>query len=224
MSLPEDPREAWVLRSAEVDERRTAKHELVLEVKRLVEASALMRIKPMEPERIRELASACRELADRMEAEPSWRERGGLAMAPGSDSVLQERSGITGRSNALAPPLSLEFEGNLTKGSAVWTAAYEGPPGCLHGGFVAAAFDDLLGCAQMASGTAGFTGTLTIRMRKPIPHNERIDYDAAVDRIEGRKLIVKGKALLGDEVLAEAEGLFITPKGGVPIPPDEEPG
>ena len=44
----------------------------------------------------------------------------------------------------------------ITRGHAVWTDAYEGPTHCLHGGFVAAAFDDLLGCAQMASGYAGF--------------------------------------------------------------------
>ncbi len=33
-------------------------------------------------------------------------------------------------------------------GSVTFTAAYEGPPGCVHGGYVAAAFDELLGVTQ----------------------------------------------------------------------------
>ena len=37
---------------------------------------------------------------------------------------------------------------------------YEGPPGHVHGGLVAAMFDELLGFAQLSG---GFTGTLTIR-------------------------------------------------------------
>jgi len=51
-------------------------------------------------------------------------------------------------------------DGELTRGWAVWTEPYEGPANTLHGGFVAAAFDDLMGFAQVASGTAGYTGTL----------------------------------------------------------------
>ena len=95
-------------------------------------------------------------------------------------------------------------EGELTRGWAVYRAPYEGPPGCLHGGFVAAAFDDLLGWAQMASGKAGFTGTLTIKMRRPTPLEERIDYEAGVDRVQGRKIWCWGKSRCGSQLLAEA--------------------
>ena len=51
----------------------------------------------------------------------------------------------------------------------MFNAAYEGPPGNVHGGMVAAAFDEVLGMAQSLSGNAGFTGTLTIRYRSPTP-------------------------------------------------------
>ncbi|MBA3302751.1 MAG: hypothetical protein H0U26_02625, partial [Acidimicrobiia bacterium] len=138
-----------------------------------------------------------------------------LALSGGDDSTLLERSGITGRSNPLAPPLHLTSAGELTKAWAIWTDAYEGPPNCLHGGFVAAAFDDLMGVAQMASGNAGFTGTLTVRMRRPTPLHERIDYEAGVERAEGRKITVWGKSWAGDALLAEATILFIAPRGGV---------
>jgi acyl-coenzyme A thioesterase PaaI-like protein len=149
-----------------------------------------------------------------LEALPSLRARGGLASAGGPDSALLERSGIAGRSNPLAPPLHMWFEGDKVRGWAVYTEPYEGPAGCLHGGFIAAAFDDLLGFAQMASGQAGYTGTLTVKMRRPTPLNRRLDYEAGVERVEGRKIFVWGKCHDGDELLSEAEIVFISPRDG----------
>jgi len=91
--------------------------------------------------------------------------------------------------------------------------AAEGPPGCLHGGWVATAFDDLMGLAQMASGKAGFTGTLTVKMLKPTPLHQRIDYEASLDHVDGRKIWCKASARHGDELLGEAEIVFISPRG-----------
>ncbi len=151
-------------------------------------------------------------LADRLGEAPSLRARGGAASASPADAVLVERSPVSGRSNPLAPPLHLEMSEGVTRGWAVWTDAYEGPPGCLHGGYVAAAFDDLMGLAQMASGKAGYTGTLTVRMLKPTPLNHRIDYEAHLERLEGRKIWCRATARAGDQLLADAEILFIAPR------------
>ena len=99
-------------------------------------------------------------------------------------------------------------------GWAEYAHQYEGPPGCVHGGFVAAAFDDLLGAAQTLSGIAGFTGTLTIRMIRPTPLLRRIDYEGGVARVEGRKIFAWGRARHGTDLVAEAEGVFVSPRGG----------
>jgi hypothetical protein len=40
-------------------------------------------------------------------------------------------------------------------------SAYEGPPGCVHGGYVAAAFDEMLGFVQSLGGNPGMTARLT---------------------------------------------------------------
>ena len=85
----------------------------------------------------------------------------------------------------------------------------------MHGGFVAAAFDDVLGCAQMKSGRAGYTGTLTIKMLRPTPLGKRIDYAAGVDHVDGRKIYVWGTSECEGERLGEAEILFIAPKSGL---------
>ena len=132
------------------------------------------------------------------------------------DNAHPERSPLTGRSNALAAPLRLWFDGELTYGEATYPEIYEGPPGLVHGGYAIAAFDDLLGVAQSASGQAGLTGTLSVRLRRGTPLNRRIDYVAGVDRVEGRKVFAWGKAELDGELLAEATGIFIEPRGGHP--------
>jgi predicted thioesterase len=64
----------------------------------------------------------------------------------------------------------------------------------------------------MASGSAGFTGTLTVKMLKPTPLNQRIDYEAWHDRVEGRKIWCRATARHGDELLGEAEIVFISPR------------
>jgi acyl-coenzyme A thioesterase PaaI-like protein len=88
-------------------------------------------------------------------------------------------------------------------------AAYEGPPGCVHGGFIAAAFDEVLGLTQSLSGQAGMTGTLTIKYRKPTPLHTELRFEGRLDSINGRKVQASAKLYAGDTVTAEGTGLFI---------------
>lgn len=213
MSLPSDPSQIYLGGEPVEDEGRAAKHRLVREVKRIVDDVALLDVGANEIDDLNDFADEACTLADRVERAPSLRAFGGAAVAGPADAVLAERSPISGRSNPLAPPLHLEVTDGVTRAWAVWTDAYEGPPGCLHGGWVAAAFDDLMGLAQMASGKAGFTGTLTVKMMKPTPLNRRIDYEAWLDRVDGRKIWCKASARHGDELLGEAEIVFISPRG-----------
>lgn len=215
MTLPPDPRTTYDAHEPITDERRARKHELVTQVKRLIELTA--HLDPGEiddPAELDALVDATSALADRMEPLPSLHAKGGLGAAGGDDSALLERSGISGRSNPLAPPVQWHVGTDRTVGWATYSPAYEGPVGCLHGGFVAAAFDDLMGAAQMMSKQAGYTGTLVVRMRRPTPLNKRIDYEAVVDRIAGRKIFVSGTAHCDGELLADAEIVFIAPADG----------
>jgi acyl-coenzyme A thioesterase PaaI-like protein len=220
--LPDDAREVWAGMGVHAPDQgnRGRKHRLVTEVKRLIDRVALLDINGADgaaglDRQLEGLIKGTAALADTAASLPSLDKNGGMAMSGSDDAVLAERSGFSGHSNPLAPPMTIVVDGEVTKASATWTAAYEGPPGCLHGGYVAAAFDDLLGVAQMASGQAGFTGTLTVRMVAPTPLFEQIDYEAGVDRIEGRKIWCWGTAKVGDRLLAEATCLFIQPKVGL---------
>jgi acyl-coenzyme A thioesterase PaaI-like protein len=217
MTLPPDPRSVYQTDDPPEDGPRARKHRLVREVKRLIEAVALLDCEACDHTDLDELIARTREVADRVAVLPSLATTGGLAMAGGADAALLERSGISGRSNPLAPPLQMHLDDDgICRGTATYGAAYEGPPGCLHGGFVAAAFDDLLGFAQIASGRAGYTGTLTVRMLRPTPLFRPIRYEAGFDRADGRKIWCWGRAWDGDTLLAETEILFIAPRGGIP--------
>jgi acyl-coenzyme A thioesterase PaaI-like protein len=101
--------------------------------------------------------------------------------------------------------------GYAIEGDVTFGPAYEGPPGHVHGGYVCAMFDELLGFAQLSG---GFTGTLTIVFRRPTPLNRRLLLRAWVDRVEGRKRFIRGTAHAGDALLTEAEGIFIAPREG----------
>ena len=214
VSLPPDARTTYVSLDPPEDDRRAAKHRLVREVQRVIELVAQLDSDRADPELVDPITSRVRELADTLEPLPSLHDRGGLGAQSGPQGSLLERSGISGRSNPLAPPVQWTVRDEGTVGSAVYSPAYEGPIGHVHGGFVAAAFDDLMGAAQVTSGQAGYTGTLTVRMIRPTPLGQRIDYEAGIDRVEGRKIWVWATSSCDGERLAEASIVFIAPRDG----------
>ncbi len=122
-----------------------------------------------------------------------------------------DNSPIAGLSNPLAPPLRLRVEDNKVKGDIRWGSQYEGPPGCVHGGYIAGAFDEVLGLAQDLGGQPGMTGTLTIKYRRPTPLHADLHFVGQFDRRDGRKSFTTGWLYDADDnLLAEAEGLFIS--------------
>lgn len=195
--------------SSSISARRRRKHVLADHVRALVSDVLMLDAEATEEAALasaeEHLISLRRELA----AMPDLRGVG-LHLAP-HDASLFERSPVTGRCNAHAVPLEVWVDGDLTRGHASYGDAYEGPPGRVHGGYVVAAFDDLLGVAQAASGVAGFTGSLTVRLSAPTPLNARIDYEAGVTSVAGRKVVVWGRSFCRGVLLAEAEGTFIEP-------------
>lgn len=219
--LPDDALQIWLMTMGAPTPGRVAKHDLVAQVRRLIGATVLLDVGELATDEaeglddLHELVAAVSSLADRVTGMPTL--PGSQAAGGGDDARLLERSGISGHANPLAVPLHLEVKGDRLIGRAEYPAQYEGPPGCLHGGFVAAAFDDLLGAAQILSGRAGFTGTLTVKMRRPTPLFRPIEYEAWVDRAEGRKIVVKGTASHDGDLLADAEGIFISPSENNPL-------
>ena len=123
-----------------------------------------------------------------------------------------DQSPFTGLANPLSPPIELvETAEWAITGHVTYDAAFEGPPGCVHGGHIAAAFDEVLGFVQGMSGTPGFTGTLTIRYRRPTPLHQPLRLVGEIVRVDERKIFTEGRLTAGDTLYAEGESLFITP-------------
>jgi acyl-coenzyme A thioesterase PaaI-like protein len=127
----------------------------------------------------------------------------------GDPHAFFDWSPMLGRANPLAPPIVVEGIDGRVVARVRYGSAYEGPPGCVHGGHIAAGFDEILGVANSVSGTPAMTGTLTIRYRKPTPLYRDLRYVAYLDKISGRKVSTRGELWDGDVLTAEAEGLFI---------------
>jgi len=166
------------------------------------------------------LAAEVESLADRIGALPHIPrtdiavEGVNASLARRHDTLLVERSTINGRGNPLAPPMRMWADGEVIRGEAYFTAPYEGPAGRVHGAWVAACFDEIMGCAQGASGAFGYTGTLTITLRRATPLYTKITYEAGFSHREGRKIHGWGRCYADGRLTAEATGLFVIPANG----------
>lgn len=135
-------------------------------------------------------------------------------------------SPVVGLLNPLSPPVRMwRVDTDVAAeihGEARFDAAYNGPPGCVHGGVIAEVFDELLGCVCVSNGLGGFTGTLTIIYRNTTPLEHPVTLRGWHDRSEGRKVFARGELRHGETLCAEAEGIFIRseslPGGGVTPP------
>lgn len=126
------------------------------------------------------------------------------------DMFFLDFSPLVGPLNPLAPPIitRAQDDGSVV-GEVVFGTAYEGPPGCVHGGFIAAAFDEVCGFAMGLSGLVGMTVRLEISYRSPTPLHEEVRYEARLDRVERRKIFTTATLRHGDRLCAEATGLFV---------------
>jgi acyl-coenzyme A thioesterase PaaI-like protein len=165
------------------------------------------------PSEVLEAAAArMREVVALLEGYGSDRQYEGFAESSGvgHGETFFDWSPVLGLSNPLAPPMHLAVQGETVVALTRFGSAYEGPPGCVHGGFVAAAFDDVLGLTQSLSGQMGMTGTLTVRYRRPTPLYAELRFEGRVEEVSGRKVTTSGQLYAGGSLTAEATGLFIS--------------
>lgn len=128
---------------------------------------------------------------------------------------FQDTGPIVGLSNPIAPPLDaqVDAEAGLVRARARFSAAYEGAPGLLHGGILAAAFDELLGLATVFSGGAGMTRELRVRYLRPTPLHVELRFTGRLDRTSGRRLFVSAEVEAEGVRTAEASGVFVAVGG-----------
>jgi len=122
-----------------------------------------------------------------------------------------------GRDNVVAPPLvfgepTIRDGVRVTNAIARAGARYEGRAGILHGGIVAACFDEVCAVAQRDSGVAGLTRTLEVRYRGPVRVDEAMVFTAWLEHDDGRRALVRGACHVGDDLRADATAEFARPR------------
>jgi hypothetical protein len=115
---------------------------------------------------------------------------------------------IFGTCNPLAVPVRLSYEPPKAIGRAVFDVAYEGAPGCVHGGALAATFDMILTAANALSGSTGPTVGLTMRYRRPTLTKEEAVFEGWVTEVTERRVYSLGRIVQGGVVTVEAQGEF----------------
>ncbi|MGW0160996.1 PaaI family thioesterase [Mycobacterium sp. NPDC003323] len=119
---------------------------------------------------------------------------------------------VIGLRNPIAPPLLVQRhpDGSV---AAEFTlgAAYEGPPGHVHGGVAAMILDHVLGEAASPATSPRLTGTISIRYLRPTPLGA-LRTHAEIVRTEGVKTFAVGTISDAEGPTAQAEGVFIRPK------------
>jgi len=140
----------------------------------------------------------------------------GAGYRPRNHGDYLPRSPIVGEASPLSPRLDWEVADEdgrvVVVGHGTFGAAYEGPPSFVHGGWIACAFDEMLGIANIASGHPGMTARLTVHYRRPTPLFRELLFRAWVDRVEGRRIMSQAEVWDGDTMTAEADGIFVQPR------------
>jgi len=123
-------------------------------------------------------------------------------------SVLLERP-VSGAANPTAADVTFRRDGDEIVAEVRFGPAFEGAPGRVHGGMVAAVFDDVTGGALALARAPAYTARLAIDYLAPVPIDVPLEFRTRLDRRAGRKLHASCEARHGPDVLARAQALFI---------------
>jgi acyl-coenzyme A thioesterase PaaI-like protein len=185
--------------------------ELATAIRTLIDT--VMSVEDAEPETLRAVAQEVDQLTFRL---GRGRDEG-AGYRPRSHGDYLPRSPIVGEASPLSPRLDWEMitraDGTVgVEARGTFGAAYEGPPSFVHGGWVACAFDEVLGIANIVAGHPGMTARLTVHYRRPTPLFNELVLRAWLERVEGRRIMSRAEMYDGDTLTAEAEGLFVQPR------------
>ena len=199
----------WIRDQATPEPHRLALRGLANELR---EVLAMVADTTASEEELGILTGLARGLRKQLSGYPSGRTRAayGRVAESKTERAFLDTSPLIGLANAVSPPLRLWVEGDRVRGSAVFNHTYEGPPGHVHGGILAAAFDDVLGATQSATGRPGMTARLDVTYLGPTPLNREAQFEGRVVKVEGRKIFASATLQVDGKLCATADGLFVT--------------
>jgi hypothetical protein len=121
------------------------------------------------------------------------------SMVDGDGRVYLDHARYIGAYDPCFPEYDIALEGEHAAGTVSFPIAYEGPPGVVHGGFLAVFFDCAVQHHNCDVGVAGKTTSLDIHYRRPAPLLRTLAF--TIDRVAADSRIRSTGQLFHDERL-----------------------
>jgi acyl-coenzyme A thioesterase PaaI-like protein len=118
--------------------------------------------------------------------------------------VYVDHSRDVGDYNPAFPRYTLRCADDRAEGEVTFPICYEGPPGVVHGGFLALFFDCVLQQLNCDMGLAGKTTRLAVKYRRPTPLNRELRV-VATRTVEDERIRSEAQLFDGDELVCAAE-------------------
>lgn len=123
----------------------------------------------------------------------------------GSRRVYLDHATDIGAFNPCFPEYRFDhLDAETAFGRATFPLVYEGPPGLVHGGFLAVFFDCVIQHQNCLVGLSGKTRSLNVAFRRPTPVLTELRFDITRSEVE-RGITSTARLLLDDEVLCTGE-------------------
>ena len=113
-----------------------------------------------------------------------------------SGSTFPTRSTSAGSTRASRSTSSIASTADTAEGRVTFPVVYEGPPGLVHGGFLAVFFDCVIQHQNCATELSGKTRSLTVKFRRPTPILTELTFDIVREQV-GQGCDVDGAAVAG---------------------------
>jgi hypothetical protein len=124
--------------------------------------------------------------------------------ADGDGRAYVDHARDIGAFNPAFPEYTIEVDGPHATGTVEFPLSYEGPPGIVHGGFLAVFFDCVVQHHNCDVGVAGKTTGMALRYRRPAPLLTPLTF--SIQRAEGEGRIHSVAMLEHDgRLLCEAD-------------------
>jgi hypothetical protein len=123
----------------------------------------------------------------------------------GSRRIYLDHATDIGAFNPCFPEYHFDhFDAETASGRVAFPLVYEGPPGLVHGGFLAVFFDCVMQHQNCLAGLSGKTRSLKVTFRRPTPVLTDLRFDIARSEVE-RGITSTARLLLDNEVLCIGE-------------------
>jgi hypothetical protein len=123
----------------------------------------------------------------------------------GAQRVYLDHATDIGAFNPSFPEYRFDrLDGETASGRVTFPLNFEGPPGLVHGGFLAVFFDCVIQHQNCVSGLSGKTRSLQVTFRRPTPVLSELRFDISRSQME-RGITSTARLLLDEEVLCSGE-------------------